>query len=526
LPDDAPILKMFGHRTGSGGLIRFKALFALLVSSMFWPGAGAWAESGKIAGDRLSSVECWFDAPDGIAARCYRLRVPESRSGRSDIVLELPVAIVSMPATRKRDDPVVYLAGGPGDGAWLDAERIDFWWEFVADNAWVNERDLILLDQRGTGLVMPRMDCSEYEPLQVEALGFGLDRMRSRDAWLKAAADCRARVEREGHDPLSYTSRDSATDLHDLMTALGHTQWNVYGLSYGTRLALTYLRDYPHDFRSVILDSVYLPEGAFIEDDAWRTDRAFRVLFDGCRHDADCAEWYPDLEGRLLRLVEKHNVTPLEREVDLREGGRARVVVTGDMLLNYVFQNLYNRSGIEAAPQIIDIFDRGDEGAVVSEIGYMADQFLDRPDWGDALGLSVDCHEEVPFNDLAKLHADYARYPLLKSFAADDSWGAACAVWPMGPVDPVENAAIFSDVPALLLTGLYDPITPPQYARLAGSRLVNSYYFEFASAGHDVLSNEPCSGELAKLFLDDPTRLPTHECLGELQPPAFRPPAR
>lgn len=521
---------MRAHEAGQGVLSRMKLLLAVAAACLFaaclLPAGGATADSGKAAPERLAVTECWFEAPAGIAARCYRLRVPESRSGRSDIVLELPVVVLSMPATRKREDSVVYLAGGPGDGAWLDTERIDFWWGFVRDNAWVNARDLILVDQRGTGLVTPRMDCPEYEKLQVEALSFGLDREKSRTAGLAATAACRARVEAEGHDPLSYTSRDSATDLHDLMTALGLKQWNVYGLSYGTRLALTYLRDYPHDLRSVILDSVYLPESAFIEDDAWRTDRAFRVLFEGCRHDADCAEWYPDLEGRFLRLVQKLNATPLEREVDLPERGKVKVTLTGEMLLNYVFQNLYNRSGIEAAPQIIDIFDKGEEGAVVSEIGYMADLFLDRPDWGDALGLSVDCAEEVPFNDLAKLRAEYARYPLLKSFAADESWGAACANWPMGPVDPLENAAIASDVPALLLTGLYDPITPPQYARLAGSRLVNSYYFEFASAGHDVLSNEPCSGEIAKQFIDDPTAMPAAECLGELQPPSFRPPVQ
>ena len=486
---------------------------------------GARAETGKIPQSELTKTECWFEPPAEITARCYHLSVPESRSGRSAITLELPVVVLSMAKTRKREDAAVYLAGGPGDGAWLDSERIDFWWDFVKDNAWVNERDFVLVDQRGTGLSEPRMDCSEYEEVQVQALAFGRDRAAADAAWTKATAACRARVEREGHDPLSYTSRDSAADLHDLMIALGWKQWNVYGLSYGTRLALTYLRDYPHDFRSVILDSVYLPETAFIEDDAWRTDRAFRVLLDGCRHDADCARWYPDLDGRLLRLVEKLNAKPIETEVTLSSGRRAKVVVTGEVLLGYLFQNLYNRSAIESVPQIIDLFDHGDRGAIDDEIAYMADLFLDRPDWGDALGLSVDCHEEVPFNDLAKLRADYAKYPLLKSFADDESWGSTCEQWPMGPVDAAEDQPIFSAVPALLLTGLYDPITPPQYARLAGSRLVNSYYFEFPSAGHDVLSNEPCADELAKLFLDDPTRLPTHDCLGELQPPDFRPPA-
>jgi pimeloyl-ACP methyl ester carboxylesterase len=421
---------------------------------------------------------------------------------------------------------VVYLAGGPGDGAWLDPDRIGFWWQFVADNAWVNERDLVLVDQRGTGLTEPRMDCPEAEAAQVHSLAFGLNRTAARAESVKAAAACRARVEKEGHDPLSYTSRDSATDLHDLMAALKLQQWNVYGLSYGTRLALTYARDYPHDVRSLILDSVYLPESAFIEDDAWRTDRAFRMLFDGCRRDPDCDRWYPNLEQRLQTLVEKLNQTPIESEVDLDNGQRTKVVVTGELLLNYLFQNLYNRSGIETVPQIIDLFEHGSRSAIVSEIGYLANLFVDRPDWGDALSLSVDCHEEVPFADFDKLRRDYLRYPLLKSFANDDSWGAACAKWPMGPIDPLENAPIYSDVPTLLLTGLYDPITPPQYARLAGSRLVNSFYFEFLSAGHDVLSNEPCADELAKQFLDDPVRMPGAACLGQLKPPVFRPPAR
>jgi pimeloyl-ACP methyl ester carboxylesterase len=177
-------------------------------------------------------------------------------------------------------------------------------------------------------------------------------------------------------------------------------------------------------------------------------------------------------------------------------------------------------------PQIIDLFEHGSESAVTSEVGYLADLYVDRPDWGDALSLSVDCHEEVPFNDLAKLRREYERYPLLRSFAEDDAWGAACAKWPMGPPDTLENEPIYSDVPTLLLTGLYDPITPPQYARLAGSRLTNSFYFEFLSVGHDVLSNEPCAGELAKQFLEDPMRMPGHGCLGKLRPPEFRAPAR
>ncbi len=167
---------------------------------------GALADPGK-----LSRAECWFKAPDKISTRCYRLSVPESRAGRSDLTLELPVVVISVPETRKREDPVVYLAGGPGDGAWLDADRIDFWWEFVADNAWVNERDLVLMDQRGTGLTQPRMDCPEQEVAQIRSLSFGLNRNAAREAWVQAAAEL-PRAGREGGARSAFVHQQGQRD--------------------------------------------------------------------------------------------------------------------------------------------------------------------------------------------------------------------------------------------------------------------------------------------------------------------------
>src|SRR5512134_3853540 len=152
-----------------------------------WLAGAMGAESALADPGKLSRADCWFKAPEEITTRCYRLSVPESRAGRNEVTLELPVVVISVAETRKREDPVVYLAGGPGDGAWLDSDRIDFWWEFVADNAWVNERDLVLMDQRGTGLTQPRMDCPEQEVAQIRSLSFGLNRAAARETWMQAA---------------------------------------------------------------------------------------------------------------------------------------------------------------------------------------------------------------------------------------------------------------------------------------------------------------------------------------------------
>lgn len=503
---------------------RFALLAALLVSALAVIGAGY----GKsvLPSSAYREVPCWFELPADLKVTCHRLTVPESRAGRSKIQLQLPVVSISMPRDRLYDDPVVYIAGGPGDGAWIDSDRIDFWWWFVRSNGWLRQRELILYDQRGTGLSTPRMDCPEIEALTLPFLEIGLDRERQ-DSMLSAATqECRARVEKEGHDPLSYATRDSAQDLHALHQALGNPKWNLYGLSYGTRVVLTYLRDYPGDARSIILDSVVPPEIDFYGDDPWRTQRAFKTVFDSCGQDAECSSWYPNLEDRLVAVVRRLNETPLNVDVTrISNGEEASVMVTGELVIGHLFRHLYNRDDIARVPQIIDIFDRDDDRLIRDEVAQLVELSIDRPDWGDAMGLSVDCYEEVPFADLAGASEAYRQYPLLESFANDSSAELSCKYWPMPKAPAFENRAVSSDVPALVLAGTFDPVTPPIYAKKAAANLANSHYFEFATVGHDVLTNNACAGQLAGTFLNEPGKRPDRPCLGHPVPLRFLPPA-
>ncbi len=152
----------------------------------------------------LRQVACWFKVPSSQTAICYRLAVPESRAaagsapgsavkhevgggaGKSrvppDMMLDLPIVVISTPGDRQHDDPIVYLSGGPGDGDWVDADRIGYWWRFLADNPWMRHRDLILFDQRGVGLTAPRADCPEIAALGLAGLALGNDHQRAVDA--------------------------------------------------------------------------------------------------------------------------------------------------------------------------------------------------------------------------------------------------------------------------------------------------------------------------------------------------------
>src|SRR5260221_5934227 len=189
------------------------------------------------------------------------------------------------------------------------------------------------------------------------------------------------------------------------------------------------MRLYPDDIPTAVLDSVYPPQVRFLEDDAWRTERAFRLLFAACDQNRDCHDWYPDLPHRLQALVEHLNTTPLPVHHANPDGGAELVFpVTGETLLTHLFFNLYNRDDLERIPQIIDVFDHNQAAAIAKEIDLLLEELHDRPDWGDAMATTIDCLEDVPFNDPAKVIASYAPSPLFHSFADADP-AALCPAW-------------------------------------------------------------------------------------------------
>jgi pimeloyl-ACP methyl ester carboxylesterase len=183
---------------------------------------------------------------------CGMLTVREDRSQPNGATIQLAVAIIPTRSPTPAPDPVVYLAGGPGSAALSGAPRLArAWAPFLAN------RDLIVFDQRGTGFSRPALRCPESERSSDAELGRVLSADESVRAEVAALQRCHARLVREGVHLGAYTSAASAHDLEDLRVALGYGRWNLLGISYGTRLALTAMRDTPQSIRSVILDSTY-----------------------------------------------------------------------------------------------------------------------------------------------------------------------------------------------------------------------------------------------------------------------------
>jgi pimeloyl-ACP methyl ester carboxylesterase len=459
---------------------------------------------------RFEPAPCPVEAPPGV--ECGYLVVWEDRADPAEGTIRLAVAILPSDSASPAPDPIVYLEGGPGGSA---LEGLDTW----LGSPFLTERELILFEQRGTRYAEPELDCPELKQVYVEAWEAGLEDDDIIEREVAAAAECRARLAAAGADLAAYNSAASAADLEDLRLMLGYDAWNLYGISYGTRLALTVLRDYPEGVRSAVLDSVYPPQVDGLVELAPNAERALGVLFADCRADAACVAAYPHLEATFYEVLARADAQPFHVRVPHPDTGEMlRLPVDGEDLVSLLFLTLYDAEIIPYLPLVIDRVHAGDEGVLVPLAHFALSTYLSG---SDGMSYSVTCHEEVPFNTLEEAATAARRVP--EPLRIFDITGTLeiCSLWGAGTAGPVETEPVRSEVPTLVLEGAYDPITPPAFGQAAAAWLPNSYYFEFPGLSHGVTLDE-CPAEIAQDFFENPDTPPQAGCLEGMGPPAFR----
>ncbi len=458
---------------------------------------------------------CQFYVPEGHAPECGYLVVPEDRARADSPLIRLHVAIFRSSSPAPAPDPVIHLTGGPGSyGLTL------VWYYFsTGHDAFLATRDYVVFDQRGVGFSQPALDCPEANDLALYLLGQDVSAEVGRALEMEAYTACRDRLLGEGIDLAAYHSAASAADVSDLRIALGYDEVNLLGVSYGTRLALTVMRDHPEGIRSVILDSAYPPQVNLYTTWASNAGRAFDMLFDACAADADCSAFYPDLRTVFYALVDHLNADPITVVVSTGDGG-VPVVVDGDRLMDVVFMGMYRADVIPALPHLIYEVN---EGSTEQLAGHLPVYLTFTASTG--MRNSVQCREEVPFSSFEDVLAESAGVqPQVADFFAGrlEGFYGVCEMWGAGQADPVENQAVVSDIPALVLAGEFDPITPPEWGELAAATLSNSTVVRFPGVGHWVLRSGPCGWEVALDFLDDPERTPDASCVTWMGGPDFR----
>ena len=435
--------------------------------------------------------------------------MPENRADPDSITIDLAVAIIHAGGTRPRKDPILYLEGGPGGSALSDP---DYWLESILHTS----RDIILLDQRGTGFSVPSLDCPETDAyLEEDDSGY--------DSMLEAARACRDRLTLDGVDLSQYNSANSAADVAELRLALGIDQWNLYGVSYGTRLALTVMRDHPQGVRAVMLDSVYPPNVPAYTEDPLNSITAIERLIAGCAEDDECKAAFPNLKRRFYRTVAELNQEPVQID---------GYTTTGDDLVNFLFDSLYDTALIPYLPLVIhaasegnydpwtilDQYANGEEEYSRARVGGPRQDEEPAANDGDSQGMfySVECHEAAIFGDYdaaAKLVADYPDAVTEGLLAALEETLAVCDLWGAGDGGKIESQPVFSEIPTLVVAGEYDPVTPTRWSQLAAETLPNSFYVEMPRGGHGVTFDDECGARIVRAFFNRPDHRPATTCM-------------
>ncbi|MBZ0288487.1 MAG: alpha/beta hydrolase, partial [Anaerolineae bacterium] len=319
---------------------------------------------------------------------------------------------------------------------------------------------------------------------------------------------CHDRLAADGVDFSIFSSAASAADIQDIRKVLGYDQVNLYGISYGTRLALTTMRDHPEGIRSVILDSVYPPNVDLTLDGAVNTQAIFDKVFAACAADSTCSEQYPDLETVFYEVVDELNAQPVEVKLPPRT-----LPMDGDGFMGALYNWLYNAAIIPEVPGLIYQLKAGDSSGLNAIIRFT----MPLPGMSYPMSNSVQCQEEFPFTDQSQLASRLsALKPALRDWVQSnyETGAAICDFWGVPALNPVENEAVVSDIPALVLSGEYDPITPPSFGKLAARTLNHSYEIEIPATGHGALIGNLglCAVLAAEDFLNDPTQAPENTC--------------
>jgi pimeloyl-ACP methyl ester carboxylesterase len=474
------------------GILRY-AVAALLCAACSCLSAQPPLPHNTGPASQFLSAPCTFEVPAGARVQCGWLTVPENRRRAGGRTIRLHVAIYKSRA-HPLPDPILWLVGGPGGRANLFASKL---FSRVVQ-PYIAKRDFIVMDIRGSGHSQPALDCPNPSGPATRWVPACRERLAS-----VANLDC-------------YNSAAVAADLDDLRRALGVREWNLLGESYGTRYALTAIRDYPQGIRSVILDSVVPPEADEFADGPAKFESAIDVLFSDCAADPACKASYPALRSTLLTAADRLDRQP-HRLAGIWHGTPFEVRFDGRQLTEALHMALYESDVIPQIPwAIYHAADGGSDSVWREVIGrhaiFVAGKLVD-------LGaeFSFHCAEEIPFTDVARLKLEDERRPWMRHAASAIQLVETCRLWNVKRAENREAEPVSSDIPALLLAGAYDPVTPPAYARSAGSHLLNSHLFVFPALGHQLTANtvSTCPQTVVLQFLDHPKQRPDPVCLVE-----------
>lgn len=422
---------------------------------------------------------------DGVPAEahCGTLTVYEDRAAAQGRQIVIHYAVVPAISASPLPDPIVFFAGGPGQSAIKLSGAAYHVLRKVR-----RDREIVLIDIRGTGKSRP-LNCGQPDKKAELAA-----QLAFQDT-VAAAQDC---LRKFGPGIRHYTTPNAAADVHDVLQSLGYSQVNLWGVSYGTRMALEFLRQNPRSVRSAVLDGV-APTGIklplYFSRDG---DAALQRLIGDCEADSACRAAMPDLRADVLQVVDSLRKAPARlTTIDPSSGEKIEVTIDAMGFHSGLRAALYSGEVSSLVPLIVREARMGNFGPLLAEINWSSGEFTESMALG--LMLNVMCNEEVPRVTPDELQ----RESTSAVFRADlyESVVKACAVWPKTAIPAAYYQAVQSDVPVLLLSGGMDPATPPVWGDIVAKNFPNARHVVAPNVSHNV-SPRGCVPRLLAEFYD------------------------
>ncbi|MFJ3792861.1 alpha/beta fold hydrolase [Kitasatospora sp. NPDC090091] len=407
------------------------------------------------------------------------------------------------------------MEGGPGGDAFGSIP-------FLIASGVNRDRALIVMAQRGTLHSQPSLACPEIDRFGAAAVGLRYDAPSTGRLLVRAATECRDRLTADGVELSAYNTTENAADFADLRRALGVEHWNVYGYSYGTDLALTYLRLHPQGIRSVAIDSVAPPRVVSLPW-TWESAReGIDAIFAACAAQPLCQSRYPDLRRTLTEQVRRLEEQPLTLTAQPPGGGSpVQVVLDGGTLVNILVANSVKAVDVPAALDELahgnpERFARARAAEATPVVGEFA----------HGLTQSVACSEWVPgHSESDLLTAGRLAFPgwpdtVLAQAPQLPFEHDVCRAWNVPDRTAVQRVATYSKVPALVLSGTFDAKTGASWGPYTARTLTRSTPVQIPGIGHWVVPQSPCAASVLASFLDHPTA-PDTACVAGLAPKPF-----
>ena len=454
---------------------------------------------------------CPEELPD-LDLQCLLVAVPVDRNDPESGVID--ISVVVRPGREGSSlPPMAVLQGGPG-GASSDLA------------AYLPSRPYpqVFVDQRGTGFGGVDFSCPEVLEVIPELLAATPEEADAIDA--EAYGRCAERL--SGHPALAHTTTAAhAADMVDVMAALGYERWLVYGVSYGTTIALEALRDPPDGLLGAVLDGVFPPDLDLDRDIAFAAERAMGELDEACLADPACVSILAEapggegatVSGLLSVLIAEANVEPITvslTALDTSVGEAVDVWMDGDSMASVLFEILYVEDWIGLVPSLVARLVAGDEAAL-QLLAVLGVELSVYSLGSNALGtyFAVTCADRVPFTSGPPAADEVG------SFAAaviGEGITAGCEQWPVAPSPPSVAEPVTSDLPVLLLSGRFDPITPPDFAAAAAEHLAAATSVVRDGSSHGIWGFDGCINRIVDDFVADPSSPVDTSCAEELRP--------